>query len=203
MAYQVQAYNQGRDPRWYAGEVKPERIGVGASSPDHYEPTETSRGVCFGLSIWWIIKSAQGQDFWSWMPGPGPQVADIKELFLSQNGPHDFIRFESADLKIRGDTGMVRQNEILMETGTNWIHDGYYYISLRGLPGDEPGKESGHAIAALLNKTGTCRYFDPNFGEYAAHSVQDMLQGLSQLVREHYFNRDLNIFWCCWNKVEV
>ncbi|GAB3789858.1 hypothetical protein [Dyella agri] len=193
---EIKAYKQSGDARWYAGEVKSHLIGVGATKRDDFEATDTSNGVCFGLSIWWIIKSAGNLDFWGWMSGPGQQVADIKAMFRAQRGEHDFTRFEEADKKIRADTGMAKQCKVLMNQGTKFKHAGYYYISLRGHFGNG-ADASGHAIAAHINPDGICRYFDPNVGEYETDTLQETLVELSQLVRG-YNIRDLKIYWCCW-----
>ena len=112
---------------------------MGASSRDDFEPTETSKGVCFGLSIWWVIKNATRQDFWGWTAGAGPQVAEIKAMFVSQKGEHEFTRFDSADQKMRVETGMTRQNKMLMKEGTAFKHTGYHYISRVTLPADPWG----------------------------------------------------------------
>lgn len=53
MTREIKAYNQGTDARWYAGEVQPSLVGIGASRPEDFVATDTSNGVCFGLSIWW------------------------------------------------------------------------------------------------------------------------------------------------------
>lgn len=193
---EIKAYRQADDARWHAGEVKPHLIGVGARGKADFEVTDTSNGVCFGLSIWWIIKSARNEDFWNWMSGPGQQVADIKAMFRAQRGEHDFTRFDEADKKIRADTGMARQCKVLMNQGNDFKHVGYYYISLRGRFGNG-ADDSGHAIAAHIDPHGVCRYFDPNVGEFETDTLQETLQELSQLVRG-YRVVGLKIFWCCW-----
>lgn len=194
---EIKAYQQSKDARWYAGEVKPALVGVGALTRDGFEKTDTSKGVCYGLSIWWIIKSAKGEDFWTWMSGPGEQVAQIKKLFRKQRGEYDFTRFQQADKKITKETGMKRPHEVLMKQGTQFKHPGYYYISLRGRF-DHAVEESGHAIAAYLDPKGKCRYFDPNVGEYETDTMQETLVELGTLVRA-YRIADLKIYWCCWN----
>jgi len=68
----VHAYDQSADGRWYAGEVKPEKVGTGALKRSDFEGTDTSEGVCFALSVWWIVQRSNGVDFWTWLPGPGP-----------------------------------------------------------------------------------------------------------------------------------
>ena len=191
----VKLYNQSNDIRWYAGEVKPQFIGVGASNRDQFEPTDTSNGVCYGLTIWWIIKKANNKDFWSWMPGPGPQVTQIKSLFRDQRGDYDFTRFEVASRKIETETNMRQQCQILMNQGSELRHEGYYYISMRGKFG-RTDKVSGHAIALHLTPGGG-GYFDPNFGEFSCGSIRETLTEFSKLVRS-YNVRDLTVYWCCW-----
>jgi hypothetical protein len=195
----IHTYDQANDARWYAGEIKPHLVGFGTTTRHDFEPTSTSKGVCYGLAIWWIIKSANNINFWDWMPGPGPQVAEIKKLFQDQKGmgTYDFERFEAANTKITTDTRLTRQNEILMMEGTGFKHTGYYYISLRGKFGLSTS-ESGHAIAAYINPGGVCRYFDPNFGEYETDTLQETLQELGTLVRGYNIS-GIKIYWCCWN----
>jgi hypothetical protein len=194
---EIRAYKQSNDARWYAGEVKPELVGVGASKPEDFEPTDTSHGVCFGLSIWWIIKSANKTNFWDWMEGPGKQVSDIKRLFQAQKGEYDFTRFDEADKKIQSETTMTKQCEVLMNEGTAFETKGYYYISLRGKFGSST-KSTGHAIAAYIDPDGKCRYFDPNVGEYETDTLEEMLAELTTLVKA-YKIKDIKIYWCCWN----
>ena len=77
---------------------------------------------------------------------------------------------------------MTRENKTLMKEGTAFKHTGYHYISLRGKfgPTDEV---SGHAIAAYFDVGGICRYFDPNYGEFEADTMQEALVEPSKLVR--------------------
>lgn len=193
----IRLYKQSTDGRWYAGEVKPELVGVGAITRHDFEPTDTSEGVCFGLSIWWIVKKAKNEDFWSWMVGAGPQVAAIKDLFRAQRGMYDFSRFDAADKIIQSQTGMTRPHKTLMKEGTAFKKPGYYYISLRGKFGNGDN-QSGHAIAAYFNPGGICRYFDPNVGEFETDTMQETLNELSQLVRGYRIG-DLKIYWCAWD----
>jgi hypothetical protein len=193
----IREYKQSSDARWYAGEVKSDLIGKGASKRSDFEATDTSKGVCFGLSIFWIIKSAKNEDFWSWMPGPGPHVTEIKTLFRSQRGEYDHTRFEAAGEKIKSQAGLEQQCAVLMNQGTKFKHQGYYYISLRGKFSNGVD-DSGHAIAAYLSNDKPCRYFDPNHGEYEADSILDLLEDLKLLIKG-YRIKDLVIYWCCWN----
>jgi hypothetical protein len=192
----IQAYKQSADPRWWAGEVKPSAMR-GALTKDDFEKTDTSEGVCFGLSIWWIIKRGKGEDFWTWMEGPGPHVTEIKSLFNSQKGEYEFSRFDAAGKKITSLTSMKQACKVLMNQGTSFKYPAYYYISIRGKFGNG-ATGSGHAIAAHVNPTGKCRYFDPNVGEYETDTLEETLQELGALVRG-YKVKDLKIYWCCWS----
>jgi hypothetical protein len=179
-------------PRWYAGEVKPDLVGVGASKREDFELTDTSEGVCFSLSIWWIIKSARKENFWKWMVGPGEQVSDIKNLFVAQSGG----RFHQADKIIRRQTRMTRQCDSVENEGAQFKYAGYYYISLRGKFASS-SDESGHAIAAYLNADGKSRYFDPNFGEYETDTAEETLDDLKKLILRYGIS-NRKIYWCCW-----
>ena len=202
----IREYHQSKDGRWYAGEVKSGLVGVGASKASDYEPTDTSEGVCFGLSIWWIIKTAQkvaqpkAADFWSWMEGPGPQVGDIKSLFKSQRDAGALggtERFLAADEKIRAETSLKHLTEVLVNTGTKFDGPGYYYLSLRGFFPPDYEKITGHAVAFYFSDQVPCRYFDPNFGEYEADSQQATVDGLSELVTK-YKIKSPKFEWSCW-----
>jgi Yersinia/Haemophilus virulence surface antigen len=201
----IKAYNQSKDGRWYAGEVKPDRLRSGAVEREHFVATDTSEGVCFGLSIWWIIKSARKEPFWSWMVGAGPQVADITGLIRGQLGAskityvdekHDARRFEVADKKIRAETKMTRQCELVKNEGVQFDHTAYYYLSLHGMFGSDT-EASGHAIAVHFNRDGICRYFDPNSGEYETDTAEEALDDLKNLILG-YGITERKIYWCCW-----
>ena len=201
----IKAYKQSEDGRWYAGEVKSDRLRSGAMERQHFVATDTSDGVCFGLSIWWIIKSAKKQRFWDWMVGAGPQVADITGLIRGQLGDakinyldekQDARRFELADKKIRAETKMTRQCELVMNEGVQFKETAYYYLSLRGKFGSDT-ESSGHAIAVYLNHDGICRYFDPNIGEYETDTAEEALEDLKKLI-QGYAITNRKIYWCAW-----
>jgi hypothetical protein len=201
----IQAYNQSTDGRWYAGEVKPDRLRLGAKERQHFVATDTSEGVCFSLCIWWIIKSARNERFWKWMVGAGPQVADITGLYRGQPGvskidyvneAQDSRRFEVANKKIQAETKMTKQCELVMNKGVQFTETAYYYISLRGKFGSAT-ERSGHGIAVYLNHDGICRYFDPNAGEYETDTAEEALADLKKLIQA-YATSDLATYWCCW-----
>ena len=201
----IRAYDQSKDGRWYAGEVKPERLRSGAVERQHFVATDTSEGVCFGLSIWWIIKSARKEPFGDWMVGAGPQVADITGLIRGQLGDakinyvdekQDARRFEVADKKNRSETKMTRQCELVKNEGVQFKETAYYYLSLRGKFGSNAAA-GGHAMAVYLNHDGICRYFDPNAGEYETDTAEEALEDLRKLILG-YAITGLKIYWCCW-----
>jgi hypothetical protein len=195
----IHEYNQGKDPRWWSGEVRPEALKTGAFDKSGFYKTDTSSGVCFALSVWWIIKNAQGQDYWAWMQGPGPQVAAIKDLFRQQktgDPSWDFHRFDVAKKKIEAETTLRQKSDVLMEEGTDFKHAGYYYISIQGIFGGA-SETSGHGITADIAKKGPCRYFDPNFGEGKADDSSKMLKELSDIVRKYKVS-GVKIYHCCF-----
>jgi len=83
-----------------------------------------------------------------------------------------------------------------MKEGTEFKHNGYHYISLRGKFG-KANKVTGHAIAAYFDIGGVCRYFDPNYGEYETDTFPEALAALGTLVRD-YKIRERKLYWCCW-----
>jgi hypothetical protein len=193
----IKSYAQVDDIRWYAGEVKPERIGVGASKPSDFLETDTSKGVCFALCVWWIIKRANGEDYWAWQSGPGQHVADIKDLFRQQKKQKDaYWRFDLAKKTIESKTQLRQRSKYLMDKSADFKEPGYYYVSIRG-KSRNTDMTSGHAIAAYLNPQGKCRYFDPNYGEYEADTPKEFLQALTDIVRGYKVS-DLKIYHCCF-----
>jgi hypothetical protein len=172
----TRAYDQSKDPRWKSDE-------------------ETSEGVCFGLSVWWIIKNAQGEDYWTWMLGEGPQVQEIKDTFLQQSSGSKFSnqnRFEVAQGIIKGylPNLQVPKGEQVPDQ-TIAFKNGYYYVSLEGLyPGAT--ERSAHGIAAYFSDTPPCKYFDPNLGEGQVSKQEEMLPELNNIVK-HYDIKGLSI----------
>jgi len=195
----IHEYNQSKDPRWWAGEVRPEALKTGALGKSSFYKTDTSEGVCFALSVWWIIKNAKGEDYWAWMPGPGPQVKDIKDLFREQKkglSGEDYHKFDVARNKIETETTLKKKSKVLMTAGTKFDYPGYYYISIRGRFGGA-SEESGHGIAACISDKGPCRYFDPNFGEGKADDPGKMLGELGDIVRKYNVS-GIKIYHCCF-----
>jgi hypothetical protein len=151
-----------------------------------YVATDTSDGVCFALSVWWIIKNANGEDFWAWMQGPGEQVKQIKELFRGQKGSiYDFYRFEVLKKKIEAETKLRQKSDLLMVLGGQLSGPGYYYISICN-------EKGGHGVAIYLSPNKPCRYFDPNEGESEDDSMNDFLPALgcrlnyySSIIKNH------------------
>ena len=72
------SYNQGADPRWTASDTIVSAANTVAdanalslgTSPIKWAPTLTSEGACQGISIWWLIKRAMNDDFWTWFGPP-------------------------------------------------------------------------------------------------------------------------------------
>lgn len=197
----IEKYNQAEDARWYAGEVKPAKLHSGALSRSDFVATDTSEGVCFALSIWWIIQRADEKDFWKWLVGAGPQVAAVQELSRKQlqkpKGPaRESWRFEVGHDAIIKNSKLKRSSEYLMNKGTEFNKAGYYYISIHGnIP--ESGEHFGHGIAMYLNPDGACRYFDPNVGEFETDSPEELIAALNKLVRT-YPVTGREIRFCCY-----
>lgn len=169
-------YNQAQDARWQTEE-------------------ETREGICFGLSVWWIIKNAQGEDYWKWMLGTGTQVQQIKDAFEQQiTGTKQLHqhRFSAVQKIIKGYVPnlTVPKGETLIDE-SNAFRNGYYYISMEGLyPGGT--ERSAHGIAAYFSDTPPCKYFDPNLGEGQVNTPEEMLPELNDIVR-HYSITGLKI----------
>jgi hypothetical protein len=173
-------YNQAQDSRWWAGEVK-NVTALGALNRADFIDTDTSEGVCFSLSIWWIIKNARGEDYWAWMPGPGPQVSAIKDLFRQQLTPGS-DKFWIAKTTIEAETTLrTPRAEGFMQEGMTLKGEGYYYISMEGQFAGA-NKASAHGIAVQILDKPPYRYFDPNIGEGEADTPDTMLTELKDLV---------------------
>jgi hypothetical protein len=170
-------YNQAQDARWQTEE-------------------ETREGICFGLSVWWIIKNAKSEDYWEWMLGTGPQIQQIKDAFAQQiAGTKQFHqhRFAAAQKIIKGYVPnlQVPRGENLIDESKQF-RNGYYYISMEGLyPGGT--KRSAHGIAAYFSDTAPCKYFDPNLGEGQADTPEEMVPELDGIVT-NYRIKDREIF---------
>jgi hypothetical protein len=151
-----------------------------------------SEGACFGLSVWWIIKNAQGADYWKWMEtADGAELINLAvEQQVNCSELLDKNRFQAAQDIIKGyaeknllipRTEAVTEGPEFTETGTQKIKPGYYYISLEGLwPGQN--KRSAHGIAAHIPADGPCKYFDPNLGEGEVATAAAMSQELNKIV---------------------
>jgi hypothetical protein len=191
----VKAYRQSQDARWFAGEVKPELVGKGASKRDDFLPNDTSSGVCFALSVWWIIKKANGEDFWTWLPGPGPQVGEIKKLMRAQKAGNDwdFSRFELLRDTIVAKTELEKKSEVLMSEGP-FEDDGYHYFSITGT---KDGQHFGHGIALKVAFKGECLWFDPNVGENKVADLKSLNVELADLLRR-YKVTDMKTYFCCF-----
>ena len=196
----VQDYDQGKDGRWYPGEVKPEKMRTGALERLDFDKTDISEGVCFALSVWWIVHRSQGVDFWTWLPGPGPQVAGVTGLFRQQKvkDPHgpaaETWRFQLAKDTIEAKSPLKQASKVLMNEGAAFKSPGYYYVSIQATS-VRSGKHFGHGFAMQMVEGGQSRYFDPNFGEFTTDTEKELMDELTNRVNG-YGLKGVKIFYC-------
>src|SRR5436309_3059095 len=102
-------YTQAKDNRWKASgpsdhsavqTVSGALAFAKSKSKDDFLPTVSTNGACQGISMWWIIKRALGEDFWDWLGAPkvaapsspnmngkaGEPILWIKEIMHLQKG---------------------------------------------------------------------------------------------------------------------
>jgi hypothetical protein len=125
----------------------------------------TRPGACIALSCWWLVKARKGEDFYGWVRRPSG-IKAINQMQASRKfgeGPNrieERIRFlESHGLKRVKDSILTIEPMNMTEVAGELYELGYKQISFRG------GGE-GHAVAAVV-ADGSCRFFDPNYGEAA------------------------------------
>jgi len=198
-------YRQGADIRWYASEVLETHAHRPASIPGGarltleggrwvaWQGTGTSFGVCFGLSAWWIIKKANGEDFLAWlkpghracatlpataMPGAGKMVQDIRDVQLGQRGKSSVIKMVDAMERVKAETGLVNRDSVAVKSGDLKDKEGFSLIILTGrqkaaaASGDLVGQGGfNHAIAVQVVSKTDVLLFDPNRGEVSLSSV--------------------------------
>jgi hypothetical protein len=137
-------YKQDLDGRFKAGE--PARNPDGSLKPPNPDGstvmygTATSNGACQGISAWWIIKRAQGDDFWTWFGPPksaapeaagngkaGEPVQAVQEVMQEQDlllGPK-FITPVSSQRQMNHDAAtnyiVAKSNNHLVKWRTLWV----------------------------------------------------------------------------------
>jgi hypothetical protein len=224
-------YKQGNDIRWYASEVLDRQPNRPAVQPPGtrvtqegghwvtWAATSTSFGVCFGLSAWWIIKKARGEDFLGWLkpggracpslgtalPGAGQMVLDVREVQLSQRGKSQVIKMADAIERVKAETGLINRDSILVKQGPLKEKEGFNLIILTGKFKGAPVStdlvgEGGfnHAIAVQVVSKTQVYLFDPNRGEIELSCVDEANQFIDYLCKNarQYNLASYEMEWC-------
>jgi hypothetical protein len=232
MAEYVFEYRQGADIRWYASEVLDRQPSKPSAQPPGtrvtneggewvtWMATSTSFGVCFGLSAWWIIKKAKGEDFLGWlkpggracpslgattMPGAGKMVLDVREIQLGQRGKDQTIKMVDAMERVKRETGFVDRDSVMVKDGPLKEKEGFNLIILtgtsKGAPsgGDLVGQGGfNHAIAVQVVSKTKVYLFDPNRGEILLSCVAEANAFIDYLCKDakQYNLASYEMAWC-------
>ncbi|WP_158595941.1 YopT-type cysteine protease domain-containing protein [Oleomonas cavernae] len=210
-------YSQGADIRWYAGDVTAAQASRPAAPSDSrltqegdrwviWGRTSTSFGVCFGLSAWWIIKKAKGEDFLAWLkagrranpasqydnPGSGRVVEDVRAMQLCQRDKTTENKLHEAVARIKQETGLTNRDSLAAKTGALKDKEGYSLIILNGqfttapAGNDLVGRGSfHHAIAVEAVSPAEVYLFDPNRGEIKLSCVAEANQFIAYLCQDN------------------
>jgi hypothetical protein len=208
-------YIQSKDNRWSAGQAMEsintvESANKLATGVIKNAPTVTSAGACQGISMWWLIKTALGEDFWDWFGPPakaaptstrangvaGEPVKFIKEIMMVQSalsGLQGFKRENNHSAAINyilaktkghltNKRGMVVRNGETWRTFATEIR-GATGFGFMGFPG---GGWGGHAVAAHICNDGKVDFLDPNHGEFETDNASQFITWIADVLGPSY-----------------
>ncbi len=192
-------YQQALDSRWTASGPVDQSVAqtfAGATALSQgltpNLPTVSSDGACQGISMWWIIKRALGDNFWDWFgpsrksspsssrtfPKSGEPVSKIKEVMQlqarlpgSRRTNHDAaVNYILA--KTKGH--LVRKRGMVLRTNQTFKSMAYEITAKRGYVfiGFYNHTWGGHAVAAHILRDGSMEFMDPNEGEWDFRSFK-------------------------------
>ncbi|WP_270936907.1 YopT-type cysteine protease domain-containing protein [Falsiroseomonas oryzae] len=190
----VRAFNQRRDyghwfQRTYLSGRKPDMFYTGGAAPGGPvgglamlgAHTGTYGGVCWAMSMHWILRHSRGLDFWGWIDTPGgistiinlqmrtrrfPGALQLDQLGSAPERAQGAPSGRLVEEEVLGADGMVRIGTTEGETQDRLIAAlqkvtdyGLVGMFFRGLP-------IGHAIVVHApDRSGPLTVFDPNGGE--------------------------------------
>jgi hypothetical protein len=195
---QIFDYAQGNDNRWKIKLI-------------------SSKGACQGLSIFWVIKTANGVNFCTWLGPPkaaaswgsdppkmGKEMDEVirvmqqqDKIFKLPNGSRA-LNMKWAKDRIAeaerggGSTTLKAQGELVLLQGA----------TAKQIAGEVTkedgyvffgfsGSFGGHAVAAWVG-TPVVHFFDPNYGEYSFQDVQSFHTWFDQNLMPCYTNGNLD-----------
>lgn len=188
-------YHQSQDQRWRTHNA-------------------TEDGVCFALSIQFILCKAKGESFDPWLvsSGPGPDAAQMLSTIIARMVEQDrrvqlandtFVqaKYEYAVELIEKGTGLKSKRndfglpfDMLNTIKYNWGQTPAIWadqlsrdkgLKYVSIVGERGGKSFTHGIAISVDSAGW-GIFDPNFGIYAASDKESFAQDLDDLFEKKY-----------------
>jgi hypothetical protein len=208
-------YIQSKDNRWSAGQAMEsintvESANKLATGVIKNAPTVTSAGACQGISMWWLIKTALGEDFWDWFGPPakaaptstrangvaGEPVKFIKEIMMVQSalsGLQGFKRENNHSAAInyilaKTKGHLTNKRGMVVRNGETWrtfateitVAKGYCFI------GFSRAGWGGHAVAAHICNDGKVDFLDPNHGEFETDNASQFITWIADVLGPSY-----------------
>lgn len=193
-------YEQVKDYRWRASGPVEDGVANTVSGALRFAggqvahlPTVTSNGACQGISMWWLIKNALGQDFWDWFGASkssaawsrrtnataGEPVAKIQEIMKLQ-AAMPFSRRQNHEAAVnyilsKTRPHLVKRRGLVLRTNQSFRSMAYEVTAKQGYVfiGFSKQNWGGHAVAAHIRNDGSIAFMDPNAGEWEINSYAD------------------------------
>ncbi|MBS0639502.1 MAG: YopT-type cysteine protease domain-containing protein [Acetobacteraceae bacterium] len=219
------SYNQGADPRWTASDTIVSAANTVAdanalslgTSPIKWAPTLTSEGACQGISIWWLIKRAMNDDFWTWFGPPkcaapsstkaygaaGAPVAAVKTVMQGQmrialqGGDRATNHRAAINYILSNTTGhLTNKRGLVLRQNATWKTMAYEIMVAKGycFIGFSRKGWGGHAIAAHIMNDGAVEFMDPNLGEYDVADLSTFVNWMNDQIGPWYGFNNLDTF---------
>lgn len=216
-------YTQAKDNRWSASGPSDETKALTVSGAlalaqstnrDDFLPTVSSGGACQGISIWWIIKRALGEDYWAWLGPPkkaapaspndngkaGEPVIEIKKIMKLQ-AALGLTRPQNHDAAInyilsKTSGHLTRRRGLVLRTNTTFNAMGYEIAVARGYTfiGFSKSGWGGHAIAAHICNDGSVEFMDPNLGEFLIPTYKEFFEFMESVINLQVYKMKVDTF---------
>lgn len=187
-------YEQAKDSRWTASGPAVSGIAQTMAGATAFSqgavpslPTVSTNGACQGISMWWIIKRALGDDFWTWFGASSTAAASSTRPYANAGEPakeiKDVMHLQSSAKLSRKNNHEAAANYILSRTAPHLVKKrglvlrrnigfkmlGYEVTAAKGYAfiGFSKSGWGGHAVAAHVCGDGSVEFMDPNFGEWS------------------------------------
>lgn len=208
-------YEQAKDYRWQASGPAIDGIArtvVGAAAFSSgivpHVATVSTNGACQGISMWWLIKNAMGEDFWDWFGASrtsapwsrltnakaGDPVAKIKEVMKLQAAT-PFSRRQNHEAAVnyilaKTKAHLTQKRGLVLRTNQSFRSMAYEITAKRGYVfiGFSKQNWGGHAVAAHIRSDGSIAFLDPNAGEWEINSYADFYHLMEHEVGNGIYN---------------